>query len=100
MAHDQSLVARIEFSHDAVRDCPEPKKSVAGIDLPAGERSVENTTVPAVLGSEWLAAAMSNATDRVIPKIVCSNATVPSFIPEIVHQSKDRGSVIPSTLVS
>jgi len=87
MAHDQSLVARIDLSHDTVRDCPELKRTSARVKLPVDVSLVMNATEPVKVYNEWSVVGMSNATD-------------PVMIPKIVYESKNRGIMAPTTLAS
>ena len=45
MAHDQSLVARIDVDHDVVTDCPEPKRSGASVEVQVDERLIQSMPV-------------------------------------------------------
>eukprot|EP00571_Detonula_confervacea_P001873 CAMPEP_0172316594 /NCGR_PEP_ID=MMETSP1058-20130122/28764_1 /TAXON_ID=83371 /ORGANISM="Detonula confervacea, Strain CCMP 353" /LENGTH=502 /DNA_ID=CAMNT_0013030935 /DNA_START=36 /DNA_END=1544 /DNA_ORIENTATION=- len=68
MSHDHSLVARIELDHDIVRDCPEPKRSGAGVEVRLDEIMLPidtmqiNATESVYTSKNWLASANHNAT--------------------------------------
>lgn len=64
MAHDQSLVAKIELDHDIVRDCPEPKRSVAGVEVQVDERLLQGvpmltTNATKLSSNAWLVSAQA-----------------------------------------
>ena len=71
MSHDHSLVARIEVDHDIIKDCPEPKRSAAGVEVRVDERMLQgmpvdimsmNATKSVYASNDWLVSAQVNAT--------------------------------------
>lgn len=75
MSHDQSLVARIVIDHDVVMDCPEPKRSGAGVEVRLDEILLSrdtmeiNATESVYSSSNWLASTSHNATGSpIIPR--------------------------------
>lgn len=71
MSHDDSFVARIEFNHDVVRDCPDPSKSMnVGATTGAGSASreieVEEVSLQNIFVDSAYNAMLSNTTKSVL----------------------------------
>mmetsp|Transcript_44842 Transcript_44842/g.95443 ORF Transcript_44842/g.95443 Transcript_44842/m.95443 type:complete len:530 (-) Transcript_44842:89-1678(-) len=85
MSHDQSLVASIEVDHDVVRDCPEPQRSAAGIEVWETERVLQgmpvvkesaNVTKSEYASNDWVVSVQINRTKSTV---------IPGKIPKEKH---------------